>query len=55
MFFKKAQFERLLSHDRLELLCVAPQVLDLAIGRGPRVVWPTRRPLPASKNPLDPA
>src|ERR1700693_4892548 len=34
-FFKQAQFERLLSHDRLEFLRLTPQVLDLAIGRRP--------------------
>ena len=37
-FFKQAQFERLLSHDRLELLRLTPQVLDLATGRRPRRV-----------------
>ena len=34
-FFKQAQFERLLSHDRLEFLRLTPQVLDLATDRGP--------------------
>src|SRR3954469_465083 len=35
-FFKQPQFERLLSHHRLELLSLTPQILDLATGRRPR-------------------
>src|SRR3954447_279665 len=37
-FFKQPQFKRLLSHDRLELLRLTPQVLDLATGRRSRGV-----------------
>jgi hypothetical protein len=39
-FFEQTQFERLFGHNFFEILCLAPQILDLAVGCCPALYLP---------------